>query len=255
MTRQILCLSGWGQKFDSLEFIFNDQIFDPFFVESLDYSRFGKVEEFFDFVEAKENSHVKSESVEVEVPDFLKDGSQKFNPEILVGWSLGGQLAVRLIEKKILKPKLLILIAPPFQLVKDARIHAGMGPAAFKKFRDDFTSAPDKTLKQFAILTSMNDRNASAIARGLDVNEKNFAQLTFWLDELARFSCFDVDFSDMPPTLYFHGAGDMIVPVSQAEYFKDRIADFHAKIFTQCGHAPQLNDVDSLRRIIVKNLV
>ena len=239
MTRRILCLSGWGQKFDSLEFIFSDQVFAPFFVESLDYSRFGAVEDFFDFVKTKfgASNHAATQ---------LVDG-----PEIMVGWSLGGQLAIRLIAAKILKPKLLILIAPPFQLVKDARIQAGMGQSAFKKFRDDFVLAPDKTLKQFAILTSMNDRNAAAIARGLDVNDANFTQLTFWLDELARFSCFDVDFSAMPKTLYFHGAGDMIVPVSQAQYFKERIADFHAEIFMQCGHAPQLNDVESLRRMMV----
>ncbi len=232
MTRQILCLSGWGQKSDSLEFIFNDKIFDPFSVSSLDYSRFGDVEKFFDDVRA-----------------------QNLNPEILVGWSLGGQLAVRLIEKKILKPKLLILIAPPFQLLKDERVHAGMGLEAFKKFRGDFANAPDKTLKQFSILTAMNDRNASDIARNLDVNDHNFAQLVYWLDELAGFSCFDVDFSNMPRTLYFHGAGDMIVHVSQAEYFKQRIKNLHATIFMNCGHAPQLNDTPTLRRIINEEIL
>lgn len=232
MARKILCISGWGQKFDSLEFIFNDPVFDPFFVSSLDYSRFDDVEKFFDFVR--------------------DDGN---DPEIVIGWSLGGQLAVRLIEKQILKPKLLILIAPPFQLVKDARIQAGMGPEAFKKFHDNFADAPDQALKQFSILTAMNDRNASDIARSLDVNDKNFAQLVYWLDELARFSCFDVDFSNMPRTLYFHGAGDMIVPAIQAQYFKERIANFQAKVFLKCGHAPQLSDVGSVRRIIAEEIL
>jgi len=228
MSRQILCLSGWGQKFNSLEFIFNEQAFDPFSILSLDYSQFNAVEDFFSFVKA-----------------------QKFSPEILVGWSLGGQLAVRLIEAKILKPKLLILIAPPFQLVKDARIQAGMALATFKKFRDDFAAAPDKALKQFAILTAMNDRNAKEIAHNLDVNDKNFTQLVNWLDELARFSCFDIDLGDMPQTLYFQGAGDMIVPSIQAQYFKQRIKNLDVKIFLQCGHAPQLNNEVDLRRIIV----
>lgn len=230
-AKKILCLSGWGQKFDSLEFIFNDQTLGPIFVESVDYSKFGAVEEFFDFV------------------------AQNFSPEILVGWSLGGQLAIRLIEKQILKPKLLILIAPPFQLVKDSRIQAGMAPVTFKKFRDDFANAPDKTLKQFSILTAMNDRNASDIARNLDVNDENFAQLVYWLDELARFSCFDVDFSNMPRTLYLHGAGDMIVPTLQSQYFKARIKDFREEIFTQCGHAPQLNDIDRVRKIIAEEIL
>lgn len=249
MKRQILCLSGWGQKFDSLEFIFNDQRFDPFCVSSLDYSSFDKVDDFFDFVKADLGS--KKQDAEV-IQNSLDANSQ---PEILVGWSLGGQLAVRLVAQKILKPKLLILIAPPFQFIKDARVQAAMAPAAFKKFRDDFAEAPDKTLKQFAILTAMNDRNASDIARELDINDKNFVQLVFWLDELARFSCFDLDLSDMPPTLYFHGSGDIIVPTLQAQYFKERIKNFKEKTFAQCGHAPQLSYVEAMRSIIAEEVL
>ena len=91
MAKNILCLSGWGQKFDSLE-----SIFDPiFFARSLNYSKFNDVQKFFTSIE-----------------------QQKLNTEILVGWSLGGQLAIRLIEKQILQPKLLILIAPPFKWLK-----------------------------------------------------------------------------------------------------------------------------------------
>lgn len=256
-AQKILCLSGWGQKFDSLEFIFKDQAFDPFFVESIDYSIFADIEEFFDFVRKKfTTSPISQTQTEFFIDDsaMFSKAEGDFLPEIIIGWSLGGQLAVRLIEHNILKPKLLILIAPPFQLVKDSRIQAGMALATFKKFRDDFANAPDQTLKQFSILTAMNDRNASDIARSLDVNDKNFSQLVYWLDELARFSCFDIDFSNMPRVLYFHGAGDMIVPAIQAQYFKERIQDFHAKVFVQCGHAPQLSNIESLRRIIIEEI-
>ncbi len=254
MKKKILCLSGWGQKFDSLEFIFNDQTFDPFFVSSLDYSHFAAVDEFFEFVKNNFAQQNKVGALDAGSQGLKPVEVENLQPEIVVGWSLGGQLALRLIEKKILTPKLLILIAPPFQLLKDARIQAGMASATFKKFRDDFADAPDKTLKQFAILTAMNDRNASDIARNLDVNDKNFAQLVYWLDELARFSCFDVDFSGMPRVLYFHGAGDMIVHVSQAQYFKERIENFHQEIFLQCGHATQLSDVGRMREIIAEEI-
>ncbi len=231
-SKKILCpkvffLSGWGQKFDSLE-----SIFDPiFFAQSFDYSKFDSVEKFFTAIE-----------------------EQKLNPEILVGWSLGGQLAIRLIEKNILKPKLLILLAPPFQMVKDVRIQAGMAKTTFDDFYKNFSAAPTQTLKQFSILTAMNDRNASEIARTLDVNEENFEQLKFWLKELERFSCFDIDFSKMPRTLYFHGAGDMIVHASQAEYFKQRIKNLRLEIFKNCGHAPHLSDVEKMRKIILEEV-
>jgi pimeloyl-ACP methyl ester carboxylesterase len=231
LSKQILCLSGWGQKFNSLEEIFNELRFDPFFVSSLNYSAFDSLEKFFADVE-----------------------SQKLNPDILIGWSLGGQLAIRLVEKKILTPKLLILIAPPFQMIKDSRIQAGMSPETYAEFYQNFISAPTKTLKQFSILTAMNDRNAAEIARTLDVSDQNFAQLKFWLEELKRFSCFDVDFSNMPRTLYFHGAGDMITHVSQAEYFKQKIPNLRFELFKNCGHAPHLNDLERVRNSILEEI-
>lgn len=165
---------------------------------------------------------------------------------------MGGQLALRLIEKKILAPKLLILIAPPFQMVKSEKIMAAMTQSTFAEFRANLIKAPSQTMKQFSILTAMNDRHASEIARNLDINDKNFDGLIYWLDELKRFSCFDLDFSQMPRTLFFQGAGDMIVHFSQAEYFKERIANFRLEIFKNCGHAPQLSDVALLRQVIAQ---
>lgn len=234
MAKEVLCISGWGQKFDSLEFIFCEQIFDPIFfgkILSLDYSSLTDVEEFFADVK-----------------------SQNLNPDMLIGWSLGGQLALRLIEKKILNPKLLILIAPPFQMVKSEKITAAMTQNTFAEFRANLVKAPTQTLKQFSILTAMNDRNASGIARNLDVNDKNFDGLIYWLDELKRFSCFDLDFSKMPRTLFFQGAGDMIVHSSQAEYFKSCIENFRLEMFKNCGHAPQLSDIEKMRKIILEEI-
>lgn len=228
--KKVICLSGWGQKFDSLESIFDPIFFAPSSVKSVDYSKMNSVEEFFGAIAKEEN------------------------PDILIGWSLGGQLALRAIEKGIINPKLLVLLAPPFQMVKDSRIRSGMAKKTFEEFYKNFADAPTKTLQQFAILMAMNDLHAAEIARTLDINDENFAQLKFWLEELSRFSCFDLDFSKCPRTLYFHGAGDMIVHVSQSEYFAERIKNFRQEIFKNCGHAPHLSDIEKLRKIIAEEI-
>lgn len=227
MSKKILCLTGWGQKKDSLEFIFKESFFDPFFVSSLDYSALNSAADLFREIDA-----------------------HKLNPDILIGWSLGGQLAIRLIAEKILSPKFLILLAPPFQMIKDERIQAGMSRTTFAEFYKNFSEAPDQTLKQFAILTAMNDKNALDIAKTLDISDRNFEQLKLWLEELSHFSCFDVNFLQIPKTLLIHGAGDMIVHVSQAEYFKQRIKNCRLEIFQNCGHAPHLSDIKKLRKQI-----
>ena len=231
MPKKIICLTGWGQKYDSLEIIFKDRLFDPFFVSSVNYSLFENIESFFDSVKL-----------------------QKINPQILIGWSLGGQLAIRLIQKKILTPKFLVLIAPPFQMVKDERISAGMTKNTFEVFYQNFVNAPNQTLKKFSILTAMNDRNFAQIARNLHISDQNFFQLKFWLEELSRFSCFDVDFSNMPRTLFFQGAGDMIVHQNQVKYFQERIKNFRLEIFKNCGHAPHLSNIELLKKIIFEEI-
>lgn len=221
MKKQIICLSGWGQKYDSLEFMFLRSEFADFEVISLDYSLFDSVERFFAYVE-----------------------SLDLRPELIVGWSLGGQLALRLVKEGILRPKKgCVLLAPPFQMVKDARIQAAMVREVYDEFYANFKAAPSKVLQKFAILTAMNDKNASEIARGLEISEENHDNLVFWLEELERFSFFDFDFSNVGKVLFFQGRGDMIVHESQVSYFGERIADFSLKMMDGCGHAPHLSDL------------
>lgn len=228
--RSVLCLSGWGQNPQSLEPIFNSNKFRELSISSLDYS----ILDCFD-------------SLQKEIKNYN-------NPNILIGWSLGGQIATRLIAKKIFSPKLLILIAPPFQMIKDRNIKAGMSLQVFNEFYDNFTKSADLGLKKFSILTAMNDINSSKIAKTLDIKKDNHHQLSYWLEELKKASLFDVDFSEMPRTLYFHGAGDMIVHVAQHQYFLERIKDFRLEIFKNCGHAPHLSYIDEIRNIIKEEI-
>ena len=107
--KEILCLSGWGQKSDSLENIFSDKVFDPFFVSSFNYLVLDDIEDFFDKI--KKNPH--AELIEAQSSCFDKLSMTR-DPEIIVGWSLGGQLAVRLIEKKNIYSQIINLNRPTF---------------------------------------------------------------------------------------------------------------------------------------------
>jgi pimeloyl-[acyl-carrier protein] methyl ester esterase len=229
-VKSILCFSGWGQNFKSLEASFSQNILEKFNISSLNYSL--------------------SEG-------FLKfKDSYKFppNPEVIIGWSLGGQIALRLIQNKIFTPKLLVLIAPPFQMVKDARIQAGMSLKTYNDFFNSFSQAPGVTLKKFSILSIMNDKNKSQIIKNLEFSAENNHKLITWLQELKDFSFFDFDFTNIPQTLFYIGAGDMVVHNSQSKYFADRINDFELHIFNNCGHAPHLSDKELFNNILIEKL-
>lgn len=235
IQKKILCFSGWGQKFNSLEPIFADDRFANFDVESVDYSKFFGYDEFLSAFRAENFTH-------------------KANPDVLIGWSLGGQICLKLMAEGLLNPKKLILISPPFQMVKDERIKAAMGQDVFKEFYANFTNSPDVTLKKFSILTAMNDKNASQIAKTLDINEGNHKQLISWLDELKNTSFFDFDFSGISQTLFLQGKGDMIVHASQMAYFQKRIKDFTGLQYENCGHAVHLSDASRVRSDLLEFL-
>lgn len=223
--KKILCFSGWGQEHNSLEFIFDAKEFSNLDVISINYSKFNGFDEFSrDFAE------------------------QNYQADFVIGWSLGGQIALRLIEKNLINPKKLILIAPPFQMVKDEKIKAAMGQDKFKEFYENFANSPDATLKKFSILTAMNDSHSKEIAKSLHVSHENFSQWQCWLDELKNTSFFDFDFSKTPETLFFHGKGDMIVHILQSSYFQKEIKNITVKKYSNCGHAPHLSDVENLRK-------
>ncbi len=228
--RSILCLSGWSQNYKSLEQSFCEDIVKNFKISSLDYSQFNG------FTDLKNSLKIPA------------------NPEIIIGWSLGGQIALRLIQDKIFNPKLLVLLASPFQMVKDSRISAGMSLETYNNFFNNLSKTPNATLKKFSILSIMNDKNKAEIINNLEINEENHQKLLIWLKELKDFSCFDLDFSDIPPTLFYIGAGDMVVHNSQSKYFAEKIKDFELHIFNNCGHAPHLNNKELFNIILLKKI-
>lgn len=232
----ILCLSGWAQKPESLQAIFDDQkklSFNQFQIINFDYSQFCSVEECF---------------------LALKD--LKINPQIIVGWSLGGQIACRLIAENIFNPRLLILISAPFQFVKSPKISAGMPKMVFDVFCSNFAKNSAKTLEKFSVLMMMsNVKRAKELAQNLEINDQNYPSLVFWLSELGRFSCYDLDFYNFPKTLIFHGAGDVVVNVAQAKIFADKIKDSKLTIFPDCGHCPHISNLEEMKKVINNFLI
>lgn len=227
----IFCLSGWGQKFDSIESFISLPKSSNYQITSIDYSIYRGYK------------------------DFIAKINFNSNPELIIGWSLGGQIALRLCADNILKPKKLILIAPPFQLVKNQKIEAGMTEKLYEEFLKNLENSVDETMKKFAILSIMNDKNKSEILDNLLIDNNNSQQLIIWLKELKEFSCFDLDFSKIPPTVYLMGKGDMIVHQLQVKYFEQRIKNFSVKYFDNCGHAPHISNSSLFNQILQEQLL
>jgi pimeloyl-ACP methyl ester carboxylesterase len=223
----ILSFAGWAQKPSSLEKILSSA-FPSCQIINFDYSKFSSIEECFDMLK---NLNIK--------------------PKIIAGWSLGGQIAARLIEKKIFNPELLILFSTPFEFVKSPKIAAAMPESSFDIFRANFVNNCVKTLEKFSLLMMLGDsKRAKELADNLYLTQDNYKNLIFWLDELRRFSCYDLNFSNFPKTLIIHGQGDMVVNILQAKIFADKISNSSLKILANCGHCPHISNFSEVQNFL-----
>ena len=181
--------------------------------------------------------------------DLLTSDLTAYNNEIVIGWSLGGQVAIRLIEKQILKPKLLILIATPFQFVEDDKNEVGMPLELFNQFQYVLNDKPKHALGYLEHLTSLGDKNPEDVLKNMIAIE-NTDNLNSWLKELKDFNCFNVDFKNFPKTIYICGDGDAVVNSKQYEYFNERLGDFKMQMIFSCGHAPHFSHKNEFLNII-----
>jgi pimeloyl-ACP methyl ester carboxylesterase len=219
MTK-ITILSGFGQEPETLKKVFNNKD-----VIALDYLQNKNFE------------------------DLLTQDLKAYDNKVVVGWSLGGQVAIRLIEKQILKPKLLILIATPFQYVQNENNKIGIERHNFDSFKNVLRLDVIEALKYLAFLSAGKDENPTAVIENMEPI-KNISNLESWFQELKDFTCFDVDFKNFPKTIYVCGDGDAVVNCSQYKYFNERIADFELQIISNSGHAPHFSHKNEFLNII-----
>jgi len=218
-----LTISGWGQPHDALAHLAPT-------AKHIDFAR-------------HQSAHAA----------LLDIAAHNPTPDLVIGWSLGGQLAVRAIAAGILKPKKLVLIAAPFQFVKRPELPIGMPRDLFDKFRDNYARNPLQTLTKAWELIHKDDTNEQIVRAHLEKHDKQ-ALLTKdwlrWLDLLEEFSCENLYLADFPPTILIHGDGDLVVYPEQSVYFAKAIP--HAKhiILPGCGHAPHWHAAQLVKQVI-----
>lgn len=219
----IATLSGWGQSFDSLDNVSKGAF-------HINYSKMPSIEHLFTYLE---NHHY----------------------DLLVGWSLGGQIALRLVQSGVLKPKLLVLIAVPFKFVSNDEEVFAIKEEEFLNFKNKYKENVEKTLRQFNIAIAKNDIFRSQIAKSLQrttLPEKKY--LEYWLSQLEDFSCNDIDPHKIPRLVFFHGEKDSIVNLKQLDLFKKNFNNSRFEIFKNRGHMPHIGNEKYIKDIIKEEI-
>lgn len=174
-------------------------------------------------------------------------------PAIVMGWSMGGMLALQLALTRPERVRALVLIGTSPAFVSDDRAQ-GWPERAVRRMQRALTTDAEATLTQFR-KSMFTDAETVAEAdffqaftspRSMDFS---LPGLTAGLDYLMAFDVAD----DLPgiacPTLWIHGANDAICP---AECL-DAVPNNHRKtIISDAGHAPHWSHPNRVRKEILE---
>src|SRR5690554_3581834 len=97
----------------------------------------------------------------------LSSLAQQIQPGVLVGWSLGGMLAVQLHRRFPEHFGRVATLASNACFVERRDWTSAMPTDTFKSFYQDYRDDPDKTLKRFALLVSQGSPQARQLSREL----------------------------------------------------------------------------------------
>ncbi|MEA1889544.1 MAG: alpha/beta fold hydrolase [Pseudomonadota bacterium] len=168
-------------------------------------------------------------------------------PVLLVGWSLGGLLALQLAMRQPGKVRGLVLLATTPCFVNRPGWGSGMDKAVFDAFRQQVVDDPATAMQQFVRLNAGRaaDRQSRAVLSAL--SGKATAQaLQQGMSELAetdlRRSVADIDL----PILLLHAADDRVVPAAASHWLQENIPNTRRLEFQTGGHAFFLQHADAV---------
>jgi len=166
-------------------------------------------------------------------------------PTILVGWSLGGQMALRIQQKlEGLSGLVLVSTTPRFRQHNDW-VH-GCSHDVWQGFSQAASEQNPKLMQRFFQMMLHGDKLERRAIQNIAKQAINKVYppspqaLQAGLHFLSTLDLRDKIKAVQLPSLVIHGAQDVIVPVAAGQYLAQKIPHAELQIFEDCGHAPFL---------------
>lgn len=165
----------------------------------------------------------------------------------LLGWSLGGQIAIAIAAKFPERVRRLVLVATTPCFVRRRGWNAGMPSATFEDFVWRSAQDTKAALQFFAGLTARGDRNERVVLRKLRKALSEGGQPDALSLRAGLYSLRDTDSRKSAaairaPTLIIHGTRDRLVPVAAGRWLAAQIPGARFVTLPGAAHAPFLSD-------------
>ncbi len=176
----------------------------------------------------------------------------KLNNINLVGWSMGGMIAINFAFQYPEYVKKLVLVSTPAKFVASENYDAGISHIVMESFINKFRKSPARMLSNFASLILKNadfkKEDFNLIKQSSNISNKNKAlqNLLLLRDCVQR----DKLRSIKVPTLIIHGKGDMICPYACADYTHSKIKNSVLHTFENVGHIPFITKYEKFNNLL-----
>jgi malonyl-CoA O-methyltransferase len=188
----------------------------------------------------------------------LRDLARAVSPHVpkgaaVLGWSLGGMVALELARSRPGDLAALVLIATTPCFLAREDWPAGMNPGVLDGFAAGLAGDYRRTLSNFLALQTWGDENATQALRSLRANldahgEPDPQALVAGLEILRTADLRQELASIAIPTLVIAGEHDRITPVTAGRELASRLPSARFVEVPKAGHAPFLSHPDTVRR-------
>lgn len=231
--KRLLCLHGWGSDKHAFKKL-SDTLAGTYRLVSVDLPGFG-------------SSELPDSAWGIsEYADFVKKFTNKidFQPDVVIGHSMGGRIAVYIAGQQVLDfDKLVLLGAHGFDESKNLRNKAYKMLAKTGKL-----AAKPLTKKAQTKLRKKLYKSAGAE----DYLNSDELQETF--KKIISFDLSEIAMKISKPTLIIYGEDDQNTPVSYGRQYKKLISDSSLHIIDGAGHYVQ-NDATKKVAELIKNFI
>ena len=161
----------------------------------------------------------------------------------LCGWSLGGQLAVRLACHAPKRIRRLVLLATNMRYTISDEWPSAVSPSVFETFANSIEKNPSEAMRRFAALVAMGSSKKIRMPVEAQLAHSILLRQIGWLRD---WDTLDMAATVMQPTCCLHGDSDRIVP-TEASIRLARVlpAGSYAEI-PGSGHAVFLSNPESI---------
>ncbi len=171
---------------------------------------------------------------------------------VLVGWSMGGQIAIE-VSLRTSRIKGLVLLASTPLLVNRPGWDVGIDNKAYQELCQAFSQDPARTLDEVMALTAYGDSNYKNTVRCLEkyaANPADVDALALLLRELGQRDLREALASLSIPVLMCAGENDALVNPRLFE--KTSNSHLQTRLYPGCGHAPFVSRADEINGEIAR---